>query len=145
MSREVKKKIIKTIVWSVALYGAETWTLRQEDRKRLDALEMWLWRRIEQINLAEKITNEAVLKMVGERQEMVDVIIQRKKNWIGHVVRGEGLLREVIEGKMDGKRSRGRPRIGMLEELKEGKSYQQLKRRAENRSEWKCYVHRTCR
>ena len=133
MSREVKKKIIKTIVWSVTLYGAETWTLRQEDRRRLDAFEMWLWRRMEKISWTEKMTNEAVLKIVGEKQRMVEVIIQRKKNWIGHVVRGDGLLREVIEGKMDGKRSRGRPRIGMLDELKEG-SYQQMKRRAGNLS-----------
>ena len=70
---------------------------------------------------------------------MVDVIIQRKENWIGHVVRGDGLLREVIERKMDGKKPRGRPRIGMLEEWKDG-SYQQMKRRAENLSEWRCYV-----
>ena len=75
---------------------------------------------------------------------MVDVIIQRKNNQIGHVVRGDGLLREVIEGKMDGKRPRGRPRIDMLEQLKDG-SYQQMKRKAENRSEWRCYVHKTCR
>ena len=99
---------------------------------------------MEKISWTEKMTNEAVLKTVGEKQRMVEVIIQRKKNWIGHVVRGDGLLREVIEGKMDGKRSRGRPRIGMLDELKEG-SYQQRKRRADNRSEWRCYVHRTCR
>ena len=132
------------------MYGAETWILRQEDRRRLDALEMWLWRRMEKISWTEKITNEAVLKMVGEKQEMVDVIIQRKNNWIGHVVRGDGLLREVIEGKMDGKRTRGRPRIGMLEELMKGSPnkknlYQQMKRRAENRLQWRCFVHRTCR
>ena len=126
MSREVKKKIIKTIVWSIALYGAEIWTLRQEDRRRLDALEMSLWRRMEKISWTEKMTNEAVLKIVGERQIMVDLIIQRKKNLIRHVARGEGLLREVIEGKMDGKKSRGRPRIGMLEELKDKGSYQQM-------------------
>ena len=134
----------QTIVWSVALYEAETWTLRQEDRRRLDALEMWLLRRMEKISCTEKITNEAVLKIVGERQVMVDVIIQRKKNWIGHVVRGDGLLGEVLEGKMDGKGPRGRSRIDMLDEVKDG-SYQQMKRRAENRSEWRCYVHRTCR
>ena len=69
----------------------------------MDASDMWLWRRMEKISWTEKITNEAVLKIVGEKQVMVDVIIQRKKNWIGHVVRGDGLLREVIEGKMDGK------------------------------------------
>ena len=81
---------------------------------------------------------------------MVDVIIQRKKNWIGHVVRDDGLLREVVEGKMDAKRTRGRLRIGMLEELMKGSPnkknpYQQMKRRAENRLKWRCFVHRTCR
>ena len=62
MSREVKKKVIKTIVWSVALYGAETWILIQEDRRRLDALEMWLWRRMQKISWTEKISNEAILQ-----------------------------------------------------------------------------------
>ena len=103
------------------------------------------WRK----SVGRKITNEAVLKMVEEKQEMVDLIIQRKDNWIGHVVRGDGLPMEVIEGKMDGKRARGRPRIGMLEELMKGSPnkknpYQQMKRRAENRLEWRCFVHRTC-
>jgi len=45
------------------------------------------------------------------------VIRNRKKNWIRHVLRGEGLLREVMEGRMEGKRPRGRPRKGMLDEL----------------------------
>src|SRR2546426_2270861 len=66
------------------------------------------------------MTNEKVLESVGESRKLVETIVQRKKNWIGHVLRGEGLLREVMEGKMVGKRPRGRPRIGMLEELKEG-------------------------
>ena len=81
---------------------------------------------------------------------MVNVIIQRKKNWIGHVVRGDGLLREVIEVKMDGKRTRGRPRIGMLEELMKSSPnkknpYQQMKRRAENLLERRCFMHRIYR
>ena len=42
MSREVKKQIIKTVIWSVALYAAETWTLRKEDIRRINSLEMWL-------------------------------------------------------------------------------------------------------
>ena len=110
----------------------------------MDALEMWLWRRMEKISWTEKMTNEAVLKIVEDKQRMVEVIIQRKKNWIGHVVRSDGLLREIIEEKMDGKRSRERPRIGMLDELREG-SYQQMKRGAGNHSEWRCCVQRTCR
>lgn len=144
MSRSVKKKIVKTIVWSVALYGAETWTLRKEDERRLNALEMWLWRRMEKISWKAKRTNESVLELVGERRQLLDVIVQRKKNWIGHVLRGDGLMREVMEGKMEGKRPKGRPRIGMLEELLED-SFGNMKRRAENRLGWKCWMPRTCR
>ena len=54
---------------------------------------MWLFEKNGENKLDRKDNNEAVLKIVGERQVMVDVIIQRKKNWIGHVVRGDGLLR----------------------------------------------------
>ena len=50
MSKEVKKKIVKTVIWSVALYSAETWSLRMEDMRRTEALEMWIWRRMERIS-----------------------------------------------------------------------------------------------
>ena len=99
---------------------------------------------MEKISWKEKKTNENVLEMVGETRKLVDVILERKKNWIGHVLRGDGLLKEVMEGRMEGRRPKGRPRIGMLEELKEG-SYANMKRRAENRSGWRNWVLRTCR
>jgi hypothetical protein len=75
---------------------------------------------------------------------LIDIIGRRKKNWMGHVLRGDGLLKEVIEGKMEGKRARGRPRLGMLEELKEG-SYESMKRRANDRQMWRNWVPKTCR
>src|SRR6218665_192614 len=63
-------------------------------------------------------TNEEVLQMVQEERSLMNVIWKRKKNWIGHIdlLRGESLLREVIglEGRMIGKRPRGRKRLGML-------------------------------
>jgi len=59
-------------------------------------------------------------------------------------VRGEGLLKDMLEGRMVGKRARGRPRIGMLDELKE-KSYEEMKRRAEDRELWRSWLPRTCR
>ena len=55
MSRVVKKRIIKSMVWSVALYGAETWTLRKEDIRKIEAFEMWIWRKMERISWTEKI------------------------------------------------------------------------------------------
>ena len=122
---------------------SQTWTLRKVDIRRVSALEMWCWRKMEKISWAERITNDEVLRLVGERRQMVDTIVRRKKNWIGHSLRHECLLREVIEGKMVGKRPRGRPRIGMLNELI-GDSYGDMKRRAENRQEWRCWTPRTC-
>lgn len=144
MSRSVKKKIVKTVVWSAALYGAETWTLRKDDMRRLNALEMWLWRRMERISWVDKKTNREVLTVVGEERQLVNAIVKRKKNWLGHVMRGDGLLRDVMEGMMECRKPKGRPRIGMLEELKEG-SYGDMKRRAENRYDWRCWMPRTCR
>ena len=143
MSRVVKKKIVKAIIWSVALYGCETWALKKDEIQRLNALEMWIWRRMERVSWKDRKTNEEVLDMVGEKRSIVETIVKRKKNWIGHILRGEGLLKDVIEGRMEGKPPRGRKRIGMIDDLKE-KSYQDMKRRAEDRVSWRSWIPRTC-
>ena len=66
--KEVKKKMVKTLVWSTLLYGSETWTLRKEDIRRLEAVEMWIWRRMERVSWMDKITNEEILNKVGEKR-----------------------------------------------------------------------------
>jgi len=143
MRKEVKKRIIKSLIWPVALYGCETWTLRAEEIGKLNAFEMWTWRRMERVSWKDKKSNEEVLKDVGEDRKLVELIVRRKKNWIGHIVRGNGLLKQVIEGRMEGKRPRGRPRMGMIDDLKEG-SYVAMKRRAEDRQKWRVWMPRTC-
>ena len=70
---------------------------------------------------------------MGEKRSMVETIVRRKKNWIGHIMRGDGLMKEVMEGKMEGKGGRGRKRIGMIDDLMENKQYGDLKRRTEDR------------
>ena len=142
-SKSVKKRIVKTLIWSVAMYACETWTLRKEEIDRLNALEMWIWRRMERVSWSEKKTNEQVLREVREERSFLEKVVKRKKNWIGHIVRGEGLLKHVMEGRMEGKRGRGRPRLGMISDLKEG-SYVNMKRRAEDREAWRSWVPRTC-
>jgi hypothetical protein len=150
MSKKVKKKIIKCLVWSVLLYGSETWTLNKEAVNRLEAMEMWIWRRMEKIKWTDKKKNVEVLDMVNERRQLITVIKRRKRRWIGHVLRGDGMLREVMEGRMNGERGRGRPRLGMLEEMKvdfgveveNGQTkyegwFGRMKRCAENRSQWR--------
>ena len=110
-STNLKKRIVTTLAWSVALYGAETWTIRKEDRRQLEALEMWIWRKKNKISWTEKKSNVEVLEMMGERRKLMETIVQRKKRWIGHMLRGESMLREVMGGKMVGKRARGRRRL----------------------------------
>ena len=65
---------------------------------------MWIWRRMEKINWRDKITNEQVLEIVKEKRTLIDVLRSRKKTWIGHVLRGNELLKEIIEGRIVGKR-----------------------------------------
>jgi hypothetical protein len=55
---ELEKKLVRRYVWSIALYGSETWMLRKLERKCLDSFEMWCWRRMEKIKWSEKVTIE---------------------------------------------------------------------------------------
>ena len=74
----------------------------------------------------------------------MSLIRNRKKKWIEHALRGEGILKDVIEGRMEGKKRTGRPIVMMLDELTLS-SYGDMKRRAENRTEWRRWVPWTCR
>ena len=67
-----------------------------------------------------KKNNEEVLRPVGEERCMLEVIAKRKQAWIGYVVRGDGLLKLVIEGSMEGRRPRGRPRMDMNDDIMMG-------------------------
>jgi len=69
---------MKCLVWSVALYAAETWTLTQKDRRRLEAFEMWIWRSTEKISWLDKVTNEEVLRRVNEDRQILNSILERK-------------------------------------------------------------------
>lgn len=67
MSKALKKRMIKVLVWPVVLYGCETWTLRQAKIDKLRAFEMWLWRRMERVSWKDEITDEDVLARVDKK------------------------------------------------------------------------------
>ena len=118
----LRKKPVKSCVWSMALYGAETWTLRATDQKRLESFEMWCWRRMEKISGTDHVRNEEVLLTVNEQRNILHEIRKRKVNWIGHILRRNCLLQQVIEGKIkrliEVTRRRGRRRKKLLDDLK---------------------------
>ena len=92
------------------MYGLETWSIKTEDIRRIEAFEMWVWRRMEKVSWVEWKTNEDVLIMADEKRELLERITKTKKRWIGHISRGNGLLKEVIEGRTDGRRPKGSKR-----------------------------------
>ena len=138
---DLRKKLVKCYIWSMALYGAETWTLRAADQKHLENLEMWCWRRMEKISWIDHVRNEEVLLRVNEQRNILREIRRRKVNWIGHILRRNCLLKQVIEGKIKGEmdvtRRRGRRRKKLLDDLKDRRGYSHLKEVALDCTMWR--------
>jgi len=99
---ELRKKLVKCYIWSIALYGAETWTLWTVDQKHLESFEVWCWRRMEKISWTDHVRNEDVLLRVKEQSNILYEISKGKANWIGHILRRNCLLQRVIEGRIKG-------------------------------------------
>jgi len=132
---------VKCCIWSTALYGAETWTLRAVDQKHLESFEMWYWRRMEKISRTDHVRNREVLLRVKEQRTILHEIRKRKANWIGHILRRNCLLQWVIEGKIKGgievTGRRGRRCRKLLDDLKERRGYSHLKEEALDRTMWR--------
>ena len=130
---------MKCYIWSIALYGAETLTLRAVEQEHLESFEMWCWRRMEKISWTEHVRNEEVLLRVKEQRNILHEISKRKANWIGHILRRNCLLQRVIEGKIKGRievtgRRGRRRRRKLLDDLKERRGYSHLKEEALDRT-----------
>jgi len=132
---------VRCYIWSIALYGVETWTLRTVDQTHLEIFEMWCWRRMEKISWTDHVRNEEVLLRVKEQRNILHEISKRKANWIGHILRRNCLLQRVIEGKIKGgievTERRGRRRRKLLDGLKERRGYSHLKAEALVRTKWR--------
>ena len=135
-----RKKLVKCYIWSMVCYGAEAWTLRAADQKYLESFEMWFWRRMEKICWTDYMRNEVLLR-VNEQRNILHEIRKRKANWIGHILRRNCLLQQVIEGKIKGEmevaRWRGRRRKKLLDDLKDRRGYSHLMEEALDRTVWR--------
>ncbi|KAJ4444468.1 hypothetical protein ANN_06260, partial [Periplaneta americana] len=104
LEKELRKRLVKCVVWSVVLYGAETWTLRRSEEKRIEAIGIWIWRKMERVKWTERIRNEAVLERVDEERGMLKLVRKRKRNWLGHRLRRKYLLKDALEGMVNRRR-----------------------------------------
>jgi len=82
--------------------------LRKVDIQRLESFEMWIWRMLMKISWTEHRSNQDVSDMVDENRSLMNTIRQRQKKWLGYVLRSKSLLRTVLEGRMEGIKTRGR-------------------------------------
>lgn len=134
-----RKRLVQCYIYSTLLYGAESWTISKHSEDRIRSFEMWVHRRMFKISWKERITNLAVLKLVGSNKSIINIIKERKIKYCGHILRHDSLQKELLEGKVNGKRGRGRPRKRWFDNIKEwtGKSFVECKRLAQKRGDWR--------
>uniref|UniRef100_A0A8D8WL62 Uncharacterized protein n=1 Tax=Cacopsylla melanoneura TaxID=428564 RepID=A0A8D8WL62_9HEMI len=117
LTLETKIRLLKCYVYSVLLYGVETWTLKGYTISKIQAFELWLYRRILKIPWTDKITNKEVLQRMNTTPELVNIVKCRKLQYLGHIMRNQGrykLLQCILQGKIEGKRAPGQRRISWL-------------------------------
>ena len=91
-------RVLKCFVWSALLYGCESWTISKKVRKRIEAAEMWFWRRMKRIPWTAILINETVLQMVGTRRQIMTIIRRRQLGYSGHVLRENGVEKDSLMG-----------------------------------------------
>ena len=117
LSTPLKIRVLTCYVFSVFGYGAEAWTLTKNMEDKIEALEMWCLRRMSGISYKDRITNEEVLKRMKTERSLLSTIKKRKLRYFGHVKRQNGLLKQTLEGRIEGRRPRGRPRTTWVDNI----------------------------
>lgn len=117
----LRLRFLKCYVWSVLLYGMEGWTLKASTVNKLEAFEMWLYRRILKVPWTARMTNEEVLRRVNKQRELFEVIKKRKTAYLGHIIRNTKyqFLHLLIEGKIEGRRGIGRKKMSWLRNIRQ--------------------------
>ena len=139
ISSETRKRIMSCYIWSTLLYGAETWTLTSAMVNRLEAFEMWIYRRMLKIAWTDKMSNKEVLRRANANRQLMKTIQQRSLQFFGHLVRRNNIHRVLIEGKINGKRGRGRPITSWVNNIVKwtGLDYPSVVRTAQDRHWWR--------
>src|SRR6218665_3963362 len=111
ISDKTELNILKTCVFSTALYACEVWTLKKTDRDKILAFEMYCYRRLLQIKWTQKMTNGEIRKRLNIKKDLKQALMRRKLGLFGHVCRMKNnrKIKDVMTGMMEGTGRRGRP------------------------------------
>ena len=111
-----KVHLVKALVFPIVMYGCESWTLKKAESRRIDAFELWCWRRLLRIPWTGRRTNQSILKEISPEYSLDGLMLKLKLQYFGHLIgRTDSLKETLMLGKIEGGRRRGQQRMRWLD------------------------------
>ena len=111
-----KSCFVKAMVFPVVMYGCESWTVKKAEYRRIDAFELWCWRRLLRVPWTARRSNQSILKEISPRCSLEAMMLKLKLQYFGHLMQTVDLLEKTLMlGGIGGRRRRGRPRMRWLD------------------------------
>ena len=111
-----KVRLVKAMVFPVIMYGYESWTVKKVECWRIDAFELWCWRRLLRAPWTARRSNQSILKEISPGCSLEGLMLKLKLQYFGHLIwRADSFEKTLMLGKIEGKRRRGRQRMRWLD------------------------------
>src|SRR5574338_270155 len=111
-----KVHLVKAIVFPVVMYGCESWTVKKAEHQRIDAFEVWCWRRLLRVPWTPRRSNQSTLKEISPEYSLERLMLKLKLQYFGHLMRrADSFEKTLMLGKIEGGRRRGRQRMRWLD------------------------------
>ena len=111
-----KVRLVKAMVFTVVMYGCESWTVKKAERRRIEAFELWCWRKLLRVPWTARRSNQSILKDISPEVSLEEMMPKLKLQYFGHLMRRvDSLEKALMLGGIGGKRRRGRQRMRWLE------------------------------
>ena len=107
-----KVHLVKAMMFPLVMYGCESWTIKKAECQRIDAFELWCWKRLLRVPWTARKSNQSALKEISRGCSLVGLMLKLKLQYFGHLMqRADSLEKTLMLGKIKGKRRRGRQRM----------------------------------
>ena len=140
--------IVKAMVFPVVMYGCESWTVKKAKRQRIDAFELWCWRRLLRVPWTARRSNECILKDISPGCSLEGMMLKLKLQYFGHLMRRvDSLEKTLMLGGIGGRRRRGRQRMRWADGLTDSMdmSLGELRELVIDREAWRAAIHRVAK
>ena len=103
-----KVRLVKAMLFPVVMYGCESWTMKKAEHRRIDAFELWCWRRLLRVPWTARRSNQSILKEISPEYSLERLMLKLKLQYFGHLMRRDDSLEKTLMlGKIEGRRRRG--------------------------------------